>query len=83
MAIEDAAVLAGCLSKGAEDIAAALQHYAGLRRGRVARVQNLAQQNGRIYHHAGPVATARNLAMKLLGGHRLVARQNWIYDWRA
>jgi salicylate hydroxylase len=83
MAIEDAAVLAGCLSEGAEDIATALRRYADLRRERVARVQNLAQRNGRIYHLAGPAATARDLAMKLLGGHRLVARQNWIYDWRA
>ena len=83
MAIEDAAVLAECLSEGAEDIATALQRYAGLRRERVARVQNLAQQNGRIYHLAGPIATARDLSMKLLGGRRLLARQNWVYDWRA
>lgn len=83
MAIEDAAVLTRCLSEGAEDIATALQRYAGLRRERATRVQNLARQNGRIYHLAGPVATARNLSMKLLGGPRLVARQNWIYDWRA
>ncbi|MGN6311373.1 MAG: FAD-dependent monooxygenase [Xanthobacteraceae bacterium] len=83
MAIEDAAVLAECLSEGAGDFPSALQRYAGLRRERVARVQNLAQQNGRIYHFAGPLATARDFAMKLLGGRRLVARQNWIYDWRA
>ena len=83
MAIEDAAVLAGCMSEGAGDIASALQHYADLRRERVARVQNLAQQNGRIYHLAGPIATARDLSMKLLGGRRLLARQNWIYNWRA
>lgn len=83
MAIEDAAVLAECLGEGAGNIAMALQRYAGLRRERVARVQNLAQQNGRIYHFAGSLAMARDLAMKLLGGRRLVARQNWIYDWRA
>lgn len=82
MAIEDAAVLAGCMSENAGDIATALRRYADLRRERVARVQNLARQNGRIYHLAGPIATARDLAMKLLGGSRLVARQNWIYDWR-
>lgn len=83
MAIEDAAVLAKCLSETTDDISAALTRYAGLRRRRVERVQNLAQQNGRIYHLAGPAATARDLAMKLLGSHRLLARQNWIYDWRA
>lgn len=83
MAIEDAAVLAECLSEDAGDIPSALRRYAGLRRERVARVQNLARQNGRIYHLAGPLATARDLAMKLLGGRRLMMRQNWVYDWRA
>lgn len=83
MAIEDAAVLAGCLNDGANDIPTALRRYADQRRARVARVQDLARQNGRIYHLAGPVATARDMAMNLLGGRRLVARQSWIYDWRA
>jgi salicylate hydroxylase len=83
MAIEDAAILAGCLGDTNDDVATALKRYTDLRRERVARVQNLAQQNGRIYHLAGPIATARDLSMKLLGGRRLLARQNWIYNWRA
>jgi salicylate hydroxylase len=83
MAIEDAAVLARCMSENADDIATALTHYAASRRKRVARVQNLARQNGRIYHLAGPPAVARNVAMRLLGGRRLMSRQDWIYDWRA
>lgn len=83
MAIEDAAVLARCVSEKEDDIPAALKRYVDLRRERVVRVQNLARQNGRIYHLAGPAATARDLAMRLVGGHRLLARQNWIYDWRA
>jgi salicylate hydroxylase len=83
MAIEDAAVLAGCLSENPDNIPTALGRYVDLRRSRVARVQNLARQNGRIYHLAGPMAMARDLAMTVLGGRRLLARQNWIYDWRA
>ena len=82
MAIEDAAVLAGCLGETTDDVAAALNRYSNLRRDRVARVQKLARRNGRIYHLAGPAAAARDLTMRLLGGSRLLARQRWIYDWR-
>jgi salicylate hydroxylase len=82
MAIEDAAVLASCLDGRSTDVAAALRRYADLRRPRVKRVQQTAEQNGRIYHLSGPLAAARNLAMRAMGGPRLLARQNWIYDWR-
>jgi salicylate hydroxylase len=90
MAIEDAAVLAQCLggrhgdgsSGTAAEVPGTLQRYAALRRARVARVQRLARQNGAIYHLRGPAALARDLAMRALGGERLLARQNWIYDWR-
>jgi salicylate hydroxylase len=83
MAIEDAAVLGQCLAQEPSDIDAALIHYAAKRRPRIARVRRAAQQNGRIYHMSGPLAFARNSTMRLLGGARLMARQDWIYDWRA
>jgi salicylate hydroxylase len=86
MAIEDAAVLAHTLSEGPLDtatgVAAALKRYAKLRRARVARVQRAAQSQGRIYHLTGPLALARDLAIKAIGPQRVLARQNWIYDWR-
>jgi salicylate hydroxylase len=86
MAIEDAAVLAKCLNQGvgetAAGIPAALKHYARLRRARVARVQRAARQSGRIYHLTGPAAYARDLAIKAMGATRVLARQDWIYDWR-
>ena len=81
MAIEDAAVLASCLAERPDDTPAALAHYAGLRQPRIARVQHTARQNGRIYHLGGPLAAARDLAMRAIGGERLLARQSWIYDW--
>jgi 2-polyprenyl-6-methoxyphenol hydroxylase-like FAD-dependent oxidoreductase len=87
MAIEDAAVLAGCLSQSTgdniADIPAALKRYGRLRRGRVQRVQRAARQQGRIYHLTGPLALARDLAIKAMGPQRMLARQDWIYDWRA
>jgi salicylate hydroxylase len=85
MAIEDAAVLAKCLAGTAESaaaIAAALQRYAGLRRARVTRVQRAARRNGKIYHLSGAAALARDLFIKAIGPQRMLARQDWIYDWR-
>jgi len=87
MAIEDAAVLGKCLgetqNQGGPSISAALKRYASLRRPRVARVQRAARQAGRIYHLASPLAFARDIMVKALGPKRMLARQNWIYDWRA
>jgi salicylate hydroxylase len=87
MAIEDAAVLAKCLGEGAgasaTGVPAALKHYARLRRSRVTRVQRAARQSGRIYHLPGAAAYARDLAIKAMGAKRVLARQDWIYDWRA
>jgi salicylate hydroxylase len=87
MAIEDAAVLAKALSDSAgENIAgipAALKRYGRLRRARVLQVQRAARRSGRIYHLTGPLALARDLTIKALGPARVLARQDWIYDWRA
>jgi salicylate hydroxylase len=86
MAIEDAAVLAKCLGEAAAEngdgIAAALKRYAKLRRSRVMQVQRTARRNGTIYHLSGPAAFARDLAIKAMGPARMLARQDWIYDWR-
>ena len=85
MAIEDAAVLAKCLAGSGDNAAipAALARYAELRRARVARVQRMARLNGKIYHLSGAAAFARDLAIRTLGSERMMARQDWIYDWRA
>ncbi len=86
MAIEDAAVLAKALGDHAGDnvagIPAALKRYGKARRTRVLQVQRAARQQGRIYHLAGPLALARDLAIKTMGPQRVLARQDWIYDWR-
>jgi salicylate hydroxylase len=87
MAIEDAMVLAKCLSEnpgdGAASITASLARYAGARRARLARVQRHARQMGQIYHLGGPAAFARDLVIKASSAQRLLSRQDWIYDWRA
>jgi salicylate hydroxylase len=87
MAIEDAAVLAKCLgethNEGGPSIAQAMARYAGQRQPRVSRVQRAARQSGRISHLSGPLALARDLTIRLMGPARMLARQDWIYDWRA
>ena len=46
-------------------------------------LQRAARQAGRIYHLTGPAAFARDLAIRAMGPRRMLARQDWIYDWRA
>jgi len=61
MAIEDSAVLAGCLGNGVE-IPASLQRYEDLRRERTAGIQNGSRRNARVFHLTGIKAWLRNRA---------------------
>jgi salicylate hydroxylase len=83
LAIEDAAVLAGCLRLAGDDVPGALRRYDKARRRRVARVQNEARRNGRVYHLGGPAALARNLVLRRFRPAGLTERYAWLYDWRA
>jgi salicylate hydroxylase len=87
MAIEDAAVLAkalaDCTGEKISGISMGLRRYAEMRRTRVRKVRRLARQQGGIYHLSGPAAIARDLAIRVIGPQRMLARQDWIYDWRA
>jgi salicylate hydroxylase len=86
MAIEDAAVLAKCLAgtgDSAARIAPALVRYGALRRARVAGVARTARRNGKVYHLSGTAALARDVFIRAIGPRRLLAQQDWIYDWRA
>ena len=85
MGIEDAAILGNCMAKAVHDnlsIEAALLEYQALRMPRVLRAERLARSNGRIYHLAQPFAIARNLTMSMLGGERLLERQDWLFGWQ-
>jgi len=82
MAIEDAAVLADMLGKYLDDPADALRAYEGARHVRTARAQRAARSQARIYGRTGPEALIRNLGMRLLGGERLRARYDWLYNWQ-
>lgn len=82
MAIEDAAVAARCLALMPDDAARALRSYSAIRRGRTHKVQRLAARNGERYHLGGIAAMLRNIAMRAMGGERLLLHYDWLYDWR-
>jgi salicylate hydroxylase len=82
LAIEDAAVLAHQMHLAPKDIAGAMRAYEGLRRRRTARAQREAQRNGQRYHLSGLRAFARNTALRVMGGERLLRRYDWLYGWQ-
>jgi len=49
----------------------------------VMRVQATARQNGKIYHLGGVAALLRDSVIRAIGAQRVLARQDWIYRWRA
>lgn len=84
LALEDAATLASCLARAADhsDISAALSAYETARVARSRRVVAAARRNGIIFHLSGPAAFARNAAMRVLPGERIMAGYDWVYGWR-
>jgi salicylate hydroxylase len=82
MAIEDAAVLAHCLEHEGGAPEQALRAYESRRRARVARVQREARRNAWRYHLAGPLALARDMVLRRMGGEKLLRRYDWLYDWK-
>jgi salicylate hydroxylase len=82
MAIEDAAVLADWLHRSLDDPVDALRAYEGARRLRTERAQRASAKQGRIYGLTGPEALIRNLAMRAMGGEKLLRRYDWLYSWR-
>ena len=82
MAIEDAAVLARELSRSPVDPAGALRRYEQARQTRTARIQRAARRNDFTYHLGEPVASIRDMILGGLGGERLLAQHDWIYQWR-
>lgn len=80
MALEDAAALQQVLSTcdgRVLDVATSLQRYALNRWQRCARVQARSRRNGWIFHAAGPLRLARNLAMRA-GGESMLDLP-WLY----
>jgi len=82
MAIEDGAVLADALANDVERPTKALRRYERARRRRTGKVQRASRRQGRLYGMSGPEGFLRNVAMRMRGGEKLLARQDWLYAWR-
>lgn len=80
MAIEDAVTLADALV-AFPTAPQAIAIWSDQRAARVSAVAALARKNRTLYHLPEPMASARDLGMKMLGPDRLLARQDWIYGF--
>ncbi len=80
MAIEDAAVLALQVEEH-DNIEQAFRAYQGARIPRIRRTMRLARTNAAIYHLKQPLSSCRDFALKFMSGQRLLARQDWLYNW--
>jgi salicylate hydroxylase len=81
-AIEDAAVLAPRLAETPAEPARALRLYENERYRRTARIQRAARRNGMIYHMGGAEALLHALALVAMRGRGLLARYDWLYNWK-
>ncbi|WP_028923960.1 FAD-dependent monooxygenase [Pseudonocardia acaciae] len=80
-AIEDAAVLAGCLARRPDDPAAAVRRYEAIRRPRVGRVQALSRDRQQSNHLPdGPAQRARDSSF---AGEDPLTHNGWIYGYDA
>lgn len=80
-AIEDGVSLAAHLGAAGNPapIAGALAQYDRVRIARTARIQSGARSQGRIYHLSGPLAFARDTALRLLPRDAALNRYAWVY----
>lgn len=81
MALEDAVSLANSISTNSS-IPTALMDYTRLRQPRTARIQSESRRLAGIYHARGLTILARNAALRLLGPHYSLERNQWIYEWQ-
>ncbi len=79
MAIEDADELARCVDNSSDDIPAALQRYEHKRKPRLRRVVARGRFNHFAWHASGPIATARNLVLRVRSGASLMRDFDWLY----
>lgn len=79
LAIEDAATLAASLEASGGEPSAAFARYESLRMNRARRVQGQAAWYGRLYHLRGPLASARNFALRQRRPEALLQSFDWLY----
>jgi salicylate hydroxylase len=82
-AIEDAAVLSGCLAQAdRRSVPDALVRYEALRKARASRVQQGSFENATLYHLPdGPAQQARDARYAALAGEGPYAARGWLFEY--
>jgi salicylate hydroxylase len=80
MAIEDAMCLAQNLAT-APTPAAAFAKYCEQRQTRVAKISEISEKNGAVFHMTPPLSIARDLVVRLQGPRGHFKRLDWIYNY--
>ncbi|MEQ1715818.1 MAG: FAD-dependent monooxygenase [Hyphomicrobium sp.] len=83
LALEDASVLSAEIAGADGAMAAALQRYGEMRRGRALRVQSASRRNGRIYHLNGLMAAARDSVLRRAPPALIMKQYDWLYGWHS
>jgi salicylate hydroxylase len=82
MALEDAEALGVALDRTGPDLPVpAFALYENMRKARAGRVVAASRRNARLYHLTGLAASARNTAMRLSGGERMLRAFDWLYGY--
>jgi salicylate hydroxylase len=77
-AIEDAAALGKAFAQ-TRDVRAALSLYETSRTARAEAVVLASRRQGTIYHMSGPLALARDFALRSMSAQRFMAQVDWLY----
>jgi salicylate hydroxylase len=81
MALEDGIVLARHIAERRSSMPDALAAYQANRQVRTRRVAVASERNGRIYHLSGPIALARNMALRTMPASWIMPGYDWLYGW--
>ena len=82
-ALEDAVVLGDLLGAGTEPVPQVLDRYNAQRRERTAAIQHVSRESTRLWHAAGPAATARNQKLAAMTAEQLYDEVAWMHAVRA
>lgn len=81
MALEDAWVIGEAVERSSADLHSAWQTVEQRRRRRVERVIRASLRNAQIFHMHGPARWGRDVALRTLGGRRLLSAYDWLYGY--
>ncbi|WP_424361222.1 FAD-dependent monooxygenase [Methylocystis parvus] len=79
-AIEDAQALGGGFTQLGATVESAFAAYEKNRIARASKVVRASRRQGDYFHMSGPAASARDLAIRVLGGRGMLARNAWLYN---